>query len=412
MRLAYIVRQPIQYQAPLLKRIAAEPGIHLKVFFCSDFSTREYLDPGFGRKIKWDIPLLEGYEYEFLPAIGNTDWASFSRPWNVGLARRLDRGQFDAVWVDGYMRLFNWRAIAAAKRRGMRVFVRDEAQELSRQRGPIRRLATRTFFWVLRHLVDCFLAIGSLNRNYYLSLGVDSQRIIRMPYAVDNKFFRDRCREASRNREEFRRSLGLEANRPVILYAGKLYGRKRPEDLLEAYRRFSGDGESQPSPYLLFVGDGESRRGLEARANSFGWSSIKFLGFRNQTELPPFFDLCDVFVIPSSFEPWGLIVNEVMNAGRPIIGSDRVGSCHDLLKDGVNGYFYSAEDIGQLHQALVKILGEPHHREKMGQASLSIIDRWSFEEDVAAIKEALEIPRSQGFAVKQTAPTLPNKRHL
>jgi glycosyltransferase involved in cell wall biosynthesis len=388
-RLAYFARHPIQYQAPLLARIAAEPDIDLKVFFCSDFSTRLYLDPGFGRQIKWDVPLLEGYEYEFLPAIGGTDQCSFSRPWNVGLARRLDEGRFDAVWVDGYMRLFNWRVIASARRRGVTVLLRDEAQEVSKKRGLVRRVAKRAFFRALRQVVDCYLAIGSLNRDYYLSLGVDSQRIVTMPYAVDNDFFQTRCRVASQDRERFRAELGLHPKRPVILYTGKLYGRKRPEDLLEAYIRLSKDGQSEPFPYLLYVGEGEMRATLEARVNSLGWSTVKFVGFKNQTELPAFFNLCDVFVIPSSFEPWGLIVNEVMNAGRAIISSDRVGASCDLIRSGINGYLYPAEDVGGLHCALVRILSDGDLRKQMGESSSVIISAWSFAQDIQALKVAL-----------------------
>jgi glycosyltransferase involved in cell wall biosynthesis len=403
MRLAYLVTHPIQYQAPLLKRIAAEPGIDLKVFFCSDISTRPFLDTGFQRRLQWDVPLLDGYDCEFLPALGGTDQISFARPWNFGLAALLDRGQFDALWVHGYARLFNWRAIASAKRRGLRVFLRDEVQEFSRTRSPARRFAKRMFFAVLRQVVDCYLAIGTLNRNYYLALGVDPARIVMMPYAVDNKFFQARCHETSPRRERFRSELGLDPNRPVILYAGKLFSRKRPEDLLEAYARLSSDGRCEPDPYLLYVGEGESKATLEARAATLGWPSVKFLGFKNQTELPAFFDLCDVFVIPSSFEPWGLIVNEVMNAGRPIIASDRVGACPDLLRDGVNGCVYRAEDIGQLHQALVNILANPDLRKRMGQASLNIVNRWSYEEDVQALKTALDTYVPRRFAT-QPAP--------
>jgi glycosyltransferase involved in cell wall biosynthesis len=231
-RLAYLVSHPIQYQAPLLKRIAAEPGIDLKVFFCSDISTRPYMDPGFKQSLQWDIPILDGYEYEFLPAIGGTDRLSFARPWNFGLAERLERGSFDALWVHGWGLLFNWRAIVSAKRRGLRVLVRDEGHEFSVGRSSARRLAKRALFAGLRRVVDCYLAIGTLNRNYYLSLGVDPFRIVTMPYAVDNRFFQDRCRAASQVRERFKAELGLDPNRPIVLYVGKLYGRKRPEDLL------------------------------------------------------------------------------------------------------------------------------------------------------------------------------------
>lgn len=262
------------------------------------------------------------------------------------------------------------------------------------------------FFAGLRQLVDCFLAIGTLNRNYYISLGVDPARISLMPYAVDNDFFRSRCAEASLRRESFRAELGLSPDRPVILYAGKIFGRKRPEDLLDAYARLSSDGRSEPDPYLLFIGEGETKAALEARAALHGWSSIKFLGFKNQTELPVFFDLCDVFVIPSNLEPWGLILNEVMNAGRPIIASDRVGACIDLVRPGVNGYVYRSEDVADLHQALVKVLEDADMRQRMGRASLDIIGRWSFEEDVQALKSALEtyVPRQSVSGAVRAVP--------
>jgi glycosyltransferase involved in cell wall biosynthesis len=393
MRLAYVVTHPIQYQAPLLKRIAAEPGIDLKVFFCSDISTRPFRDSEFNRQIHWDVPLLDGYEYEFLPALGATDQISFARPWNFGISERLDLGRFDALWVHGYARLFNWRAIGAAKQRGLRVFLRDEVHQFSKTRGPVRLLMKRLFFAALRQVVDSYLAIGTLNRNYYLALGVEPVRIFMMPYAVDNEFFQSRCQAAARCREQFRAELGLDPNRPVILFAGKLFDRKRPEDLLAAYARLSIDGKSEPDPYLLYVGDGESRIALEAQAAILGWASIKFLGFRNQSELPAFYDLCDVFVLPSNFETWGLIINEVMNAGRPIIASDRVGACPDLVKDSVNGFIYRSEDVSHLHQTLVKVLANADLRKNMGRMSLELINRWSYEEDVQALKQALETHR-------------------
>lgn len=391
MRIAYLVSHPIQYQAPLLKRIAAEPGIDLKVYFCSDFSTRRFIDPGFAHPVSWDVPLLDGYDYEFLPCLGTRDRISFVRPWNYGLAARLEQESFDVLWVHGYARLFNCRSIISAKRRSLAVFVRDEVQEFSRPRGALRRLAKRAVFAASDRLVDCFLAIGTANREYYESLGIEPARIITMPYAVDNQFFQLRCRESSAQREHFRSQLRLEPGRPVILFVGKLFGRKRPEDLLEAYFRLSSDGRREPVPYLLFVGDGELRSVLESRTKALGWSSIKFLGFRNQTELPAYFDLCDVFVMPSNFEPWGLIINEVMNAGRPIVASDRIGASRDLVDHGVNGYVYPAEDVVRLHESLAAILGDADLGMRMGRASLEIINRWSFEEDVQGLTLALRM---------------------
>ena len=104
MRLAYLTTHPIQYQAPLLRRVAAEPHLEFKVFFASDISKGRFIDPGFKRAIAWDTPLLDGYDYEFLPALGTSDRLSTLRPFNIGLSRRLRAGNFTALWVHGYMR--------------------------------------------------------------------------------------------------------------------------------------------------------------------------------------------------------------------------------------------------------------------------------------------------------------------
>ncbi len=391
MRLAYLVTHPIQYQAPLLRRIAREPDIDLQVFFASDVSSRQFLDPGFGARIRWDVPLLEGYKCEFLPAIGGNDRISFWRPFNYGLSERLSKGKFDALWIHGYMRWSHLRAMLVAKRLGMKVLIRDEVTAISARRGPVNKCAKRVFFAMLRRLVDGFMAIGTLNREYYRQNGIEETRIFLMPYAIDNAFFQSLSRASADRREELRSGLGLRPGRPVILYVGKMSERKRPHDLLEAYALLSPDGRAEPDPYLVYVGEGTERARLEARTSSLGWSSVKFLGFKNQSELPAYYDLCDVFVIPSVLEPWGLVVNEAMNAGRPIIASDRVGCAPDLVRDGVNGRIFGAGDIGALHMALRDVLSDPCRCRTMGQNSLDIIRVWGFEEDAKGLRSALRL---------------------
>jgi len=393
-RLAYLVTHPIQYQAPLLRRIAAEPGIALTVFFCSDFSLKSYLDPDFGKIIAWDTPLTGGYRHEILPALGRTDRLSFWRPFNYGLARRLSQGNFDVLWVHGYNRWFHWLAMAWAKIRGLKVLVRDEATLISASRHKLKRLGKRLFFLILRNLGDGFLAIGTLNDQYYRFYGIAAERIFPVPYAVDNVFFREQARAAARDREHLRSELGLEPDRPIILYVSKLSAVKRGLDLLEAYMRMSPDQVREPHPYLIFIGAGDQREILEDRAAARHWSSIKFLGFKNQTELPRYYDLCDVLVLPSVFEPWGLVVNEVMNAGRAVVVSDQVGCGPDLVKSGENGYVFPAGDIDGLRQALVNLMGDHQKYRVMGQKSLEIINKWSIEEDVAGLNMALAYVRN------------------
>jgi len=388
-RLAYLVTHPIQYQAPLLRRIAAEPGIDLTVFFCSDFSLQSYLDPCFGKFIAWDIPLTGGYRHEILPSLGRKDRLSFWRPFNYGLARRLSRGNFDVLWVHGYNRWFHWLAMAWAKIRGLKVLVRDEATLISASRHKLKRLAKRLFFVILRNLGDGFLAIGTLNARYYRSYGIAADRIFYVPYAVDNVFFREKARVAARDRERLRRELGLSPGRPIILYASKLSEVKRGVDLLEAYIQMSPDQVQEPHPYLIFIGEGDRRKALERRAGTMNWSSIKFLGFRNQTELPGYYDLCDVLVLPSAFEPWGLVINEVMNAGRAVVVSDQVGCGPDLVQPGYNGYIFPTGDIDALRRALADLVSAPGRCRRMGARSLEIIGHWGFTEDLQGLQQAL-----------------------
>ena len=210
-----------------------------------------------------------------------------------------------------------------------------------------------------------------------------------VPYAVDNSFFRDQARAAAGERERLRRELGLEPDRPIILYASKLSEVKRGVDLLNAYIQMSPDRVLEPRPYLLFIGEGDQRKILEEHARSRPWSSIKFLGFKNQTELPGYYDLCDVLVLPSVFEPWGLVINEAMNAGRAVVVSDQVGCGPDLVRSGENGYVFPAGDIAGLRQALVNLLGDPQKCRVMGQKSREIIETWGLEEDVAGLNQAL-----------------------
>ncbi|MEX2628343.1 MAG: glycosyltransferase family 4 protein [Tistlia sp.] len=392
MKLAYLVTHPIQYQAPLLARIAREPDIELRVFFASDRSLRGYEDPGFGRRIAWDLPLLEGYEAEFLPSLGDRGRVGRMRPWSYGLARRLRRGGFEALWVHGYARPFHVGALAAARALGLRTLLRDEATAISTHRGPAKRLLRAGFFAGLRPLVDRYLAIGSLNRDYWVGLGVPQTRIFDMPYAVDNARFRALADAASPRREAFRRELGLPAERPVVLYASKLTPRKRAGDLLEAFLELGGAAAAR-RPLLLFVGEGETRAALEARVEAAGAGErVRFLGFRNQGELPAFYDLAEAFVLPSEREPWGLVVNEAMNAATAVIASDRVASARDLVQEGETGAVFPAGDVGALRAALERVLADPAQAAELGRRAQARVAGWDFEADVAGLRAALGLP--------------------
>lgn len=399
--MAYLVSHPIQYQAPLLRRIAQEPDIDLTVLFGSDHSVRSYKDEGFGVGVKWDVPLLGGYRHVFLPKLRDTEAVSPTSPINRGIVHHLRGGSggapMDVLWVHGYASVNALHGMIAAKALGIPVLLRAESWLRDRGRSNLKLALKHLFFSDLRHLVSGVLPIGALNAEYWHNyFGREIPQFL-MPYAVDNQYFADRAHLATARRDELQRELSLDPARPVILFASKLQERKHCDHLIAAYTKLAPSAGAEPKPYLVIVGDGEQRTALEQQAAATCFDSIRFCGFRNQSELPRFFDLASVFVLPSRHEPWGLIVNEVMNARRPVVVTSDVGCAPDLIQSGVNGHIYPVGDIDALAASLRTILETPGRAEAMGEKAAQRIAGWSFEEDVVGLRQALA-HLSPGFA--------------
>ena len=405
LRAAYLLSHPIQYQSPLLRRLAAEPELDLTVFYTADFSLRSYHDEGFGVPVAWDIPLLGGYKHVFLPHWSDASTIGFARPLSRAIFRHLRRGRFDVLWIHGYATLNSWIAMAAARTLGIPVLLRTDSTLIDHPRGQVRLALKRAFFRVLRRFTYGALSVGMRNSEYWRHYLGANFPVFSMPYAVNNEFFASRCRQAAPQREHLRQSLGLESGRPIILFASKLLARKRCMDLVDAWLEFY----TRPAairPYLLMIGDGAERPAIEARlqaAPAAAAADARLLGFRNQSELPPFYDLADVFVLPSVHEPWGLVVNEVMNAGRAVIVSDEVGCQPDLVTDGENGCVFPARNVSALADALQRVLACPETCRAMGQRSLSRIQHFSLEADVAGLMQAFQAAAASKSARRKAA---------
>lgn len=390
MRVAYFVTHPIQYQAPLLRRIAQEPDIDLTAFFSSDISVRGYADKGFGGvQVQWDTPLLDGFTHEFLPGFRKDGTPGVAKPLSYGIFSRLRRGKFDVAWVHGYHTVNAMHTIAAAKLLGIPVIMRAESTLDDRPRSQQKLAAKKLFFVFLRQAVKCVMPIGKKNADYWrASLGA-AFPMFEMPYAVDNDYFRDRAAQAVPQREALRSALGLKPGLPIFLFASKLQTRKRCIDLVEAFLRLAPAPGIEPPAYLLIAGDGEERAAIEQRIRQSGCANIRMLGFQNQSELPRLFDLCDAFVLPSIHEPWGLIVNEVMNAARAVVVSDQVGCAPDLIRDGVNGFVFPAQDVDALSRILRRFLDDRALAGSLGRQAAATIAAHGFQQDVEGFRRAL-----------------------
>lgn len=383
-RVAYIVSHPIQYQVPLLRKIASA-GIELDVFFLSDYSVHVHRDKEFCCDIKWDVDLLTGYRHTMLADNQRAPPGFFcGNPTKV--MWRILRGDFDVVWVHGWAYFVIIAVLLSAKLRRIPVLLRGEARLCPERQTSI------AWQMLYRALVSCgtgYLYIGSENRLFYEAYGAEVRRLFAMPYCVDNDFFQSQCRELAPRKSEIKRSLGLNnEERPVILYSGKLTRRKQGNCLLQAYARLQGIIAPESCPYLLFVGDGELRKSLQEEVSAKGLEHVHFFGFKNQRELCDFYSICDVFVLASEAEPWGLAVNEVMNFGKPVIVSDQVGAAADLVRLRDTGFIVKAGDPEELCRALAQVI-EPGVGTRLGRNAFLRITDWSFNEDIAGLRAAI-----------------------
>lgn len=367
-KLLYFVSHPIQYQAPLLRQLSADPDINLEVIFEDDFSEARYFDKGFGVDVEWDVPLCEGYKSDLLR--------------NIDPIKKMK--QADAVWFHGWQSRQFRKLLKLARRVGTPVLMRGENWEGAMPDGPgimgwLKRLYLSQIF------VNCeaYLAIGSANSAYYLKRGIKKDKIFEMPYAVDNAFFQAHATQDLA--EKFRAELSISNNQKIILFAGKFSPRKKPDVLLKAWEQVAWRADARPA--LVFVGDGDLKHSLLADAERSEFKDdIYFTGFQNQTKLPGIYKAADVFVLASIREPWGLGINEAMACGTAVIASDQCGAAFDLITDET-GAFVAAGNATALAAALVRVI---EHSDEMGEAARLQVANLSFSVDIAGLKSALD----------------------
>lgn len=384
-RLLVFASHPIQYQAPLFRALAARPEIDLEVCFYCRWGVEQHLDPQFGVPVAWDIPLLEGYRYRFLKNFGFDDGPKrFLSLVNPAVLPLGVSSEFDAIWIHGWALASNWLGWVASALSRKPLLIRGDSNGLEESPGW-KRLAKRTILRVFFSNVDAFLAAGRLNGEFYSNYGVPSERIFHAPYAVDNASFIEQADALAAHRHSLRSQYGIDPELPVVLFTGKLIPKKRPLDLIRAFEA----AQARTPCSLALVGDGALRQDLENYVALHHIPRVHFLGFRNQSEIGKLYALADLFVLPSSSEPWGLSVNEAMCFSLPVIASDQVGSSFDLVRPRANGYVYPSGDVAALSLYIQRTLYSEEHRQRMGAASREIIERWNIDRTVDGIVQAV-----------------------
>ena len=382
-RLAIIATHPIQYYAPLFRLLTSRGNVDVRVFYgWEGATTKEAFDPGFGQSVKWDIPLLDGYDHVFVRNTSRDPGTHHFRGIiSDELIPQVSQWRPDVVLVYGW----SYQAHLAALRYfhgRVPVFFRGDSTLLDETLG-IKVLLRRLWLaWVYRH-VDCALFVGTENKSYYRRHGVGEDRLVWAPHSVDNDRFADVDGRAQREADEWRRSLGIEPSAQVLLFAAKLERRKAPDRLLDAFLRRARDDE-----HLIIAGVGELEGRLREMAS--GRSNVHFIGFQNQSAMPTVYRLGDALVLPSlRGETWGLAVNEAMASQRPVIVSDRVGCASDLVAQRGTGIVYPAADANGLERALARMLDDPPPRMRMGVTARQLIESWSLAVQAERIEQAV-----------------------
>jgi glycosyltransferase involved in cell wall biosynthesis len=382
-RLAVITTHPIQYYAPWFRHLARRAGLDLRVFYLWDFGVSEQRDPGFEQIVKWDVPLLDGYEWEMVPNRSRHPGTHHFRGIdNPELETRLKAWNPHASLCMGYnFKSFCRLLLARSERRGV-LLLRGDSHRLTPRVGATAWLKQRAIRWIFRRFSG-FLYVGSANREYFRLHGAKEDQLFFSPHAVDNDRFRSAKAIATMDAAAWKRELGIAPNRLVVLFVGKLEETKRPHDLLAAFV-----AADLPNAALLFVGAGPLEQSL--RQSALGHPNVFFAGFQNQTLMPRTYAAANVLVLPSAGETWGLCVNEAMCLGLPTIVSSHVGCGPDLVLPGKTGWVFEAGRVDALSALLQRIGANPLVMEEAGRTASAHIQSYSFTQATAGVEEALD----------------------
>ena len=361
------------YRIPVFNVLAHQAEIDLRVMFLSetDPSLRQW------RVYKQEIQ----FPYEVL-----TSWRQRLGKYNAiltwGLGAALRQASPDVILCGGYNYLASWQAMAWAHRHGapFLVWVESTAADLRRGHTFVESLK-RNFM----RRCDGFVVPGKSSREYVRNYGTPEDKIFTAPNAVDVEFFQRRAAEVREQAAVQRQVLHLPAR--FFLFVGRLVREKGVFDLLDAYGTLAPELRSEIA--LVFAGDGVARPELERRASGITPGAVHFVGFMQRETLPSYCGLADMLVFPTHSDTWGLVVNEAMACGLPVIASSAAGCTADLVQDGWNGRLIRPGDVGKLAQAMKEMASQAELRSLMGRRSGERILGYLPENCAAGIAQAV-----------------------
>lgn len=343
------------YRTPLFEGLSKLVDIELKVFYCSSIDKNR----------NWSINNKLDFDYEVLSGF-KVDLGEFTYHINCSIIKKIIRGKFDLIIINGYLDFTSQAAFVFSKLIGTPVIVWSEGIQ---RIGSIRARLSGRIGSIFVKSADAMIVPGRRSHEYYIHLGMKPSNLFIAHDAVDNSLFIDRNQLKNYEIELFRSGLNL-PKKTLILYVGRLVENKGPEILLDAYSRLKSEQEDCA---LIFVGDGQNRSKLEDICIEQGIPDVFFAGWIDGKPKSIYYAVSDIFVFPTKRDVWGLVVNEAMASGLPIIASEAAGCVDDLVINGVNGYIIKSDNADLLYCTLVNMLSDKKRMSDMGKASRNII---------------------------------------
>ncbi len=380
-RLAIISSHPIQYNAPMFAMLAKSAFFELKVFYTWSQTQEKVYDRDFGKEIKWDIPLLNGYDFQFVQNISKQPGPGSFRGIDCpDLIPAIRNWQADAVLVFGW----NYKAHLAAMRHfhgKIPVVFRGDSTLIDESTGIKKWIRRLVLTFVYRYCDKAFY-VGRHNKAYFLQHGFKEHQLFFAPHAIDNERFNHKDEELKTKALDFRQRLGIDQQDIVILFVGKFEPKKDPLLLMKSFQHLN-----RSDAQLIFAGNGFMEH--EMKKLSEGQHNIHFIPFQNQQMMPVIYHLADLLALPSQGpgETWGLVVNEAMACGKAVLVSDKVGCAPDLIKDEWNGKVFHSGDLDDCVRSMQSLLSSKERLTEMGLNSRTLIESWSFEKIVESFEK-------------------------
>ncbi len=379
-KVAIISEIPVPYRSPMFEMLSRESKCEIKVFYCAK---TEY-----GRD--WDLDFRQNYDFEILSgwSIPVKGKKLFSFKINPSIWIKLSEGNFDALFIAGYAHFTMLSAIAWSMFNQVPYVIMSESQHLT-TRSPFKRFVKKLLLQPVISNASAYLPTGTMSRDYLVSYGANKDKSFFFPNTPDIDRFQEKIKSLEGEKKKIKENLALPSGK-VILYIGRLIEVKGVDVLIRAFEKLKKESPEN-NAVLLIAGDGPQRKELEKYVEDHHIADVFFVGFVQLETLPELYSIADIFVLPSSYEPWGVVVNEALACGLPVVTTTSVGAYPDLVKEDVNGKVVPPKDSSKLCSAIRHILENPEISKTMSRNSLEIIKEWKYDKGVKSFNNAVNV---------------------